>query len=352
MTKRAARDDSPWPTSWIEFLKERVKPPVCIALGSPRQAAGLLHGLQIPGAVAWQLDHYQADRLREDLDVLGCEAEVRVEADLWDLEPHFQSVVFPVEPRGERQLKLDVVDQAQHILLPQGAIYVLSRREREQLFPAVLKKIYGRVHMPQLDEESLLWAQRPGDKPRRRHELTFHISNGDKPSLRFLSRPGVFAFGRFDNGARALMELAEVRESDRILDLGCGCGTNGVIAGLRAGAKGHVTFVDSNVRATALTRLNAEANGLSSFEVHASANLDPLQGRKFDLVLTNPPYFASLGIARRFIEQASPLVADGGRMYLVTKTPQQVGEMLAEHFGFVEAFERRGYVVLAAMQEE
>src|SRR6202011_4761030 len=95
---------------------------------------------------------------------------------------------------------------------------------------------------------------------RRRHELTFQIGGGDGPSLRFLSRPGVFSYGRFDNGARALVETADIHPGESILDLGCGCGTNGVIAGLRAGEAGHVTFVDSNVRAAALADLNARAN--------------------------------------------------------------------------------------------
>src|SRR5207249_4521547 len=127
---------------------------------------------------------------------------------------------------------------------------------------------------------------------------------------------------------RALLEIAEVRPGDRVLDLGCGCGSNGVLAGVRAGPGGHVTFVDSNLRATALADVNARANGLTSYDVRAAYHLDGLPTRSFDIVLTNPPYFAALSIAQRFVEQARPLLKKGGRFYLVTKQPDQVGPMV------------------------
>jgi 16S rRNA G1207 methylase RsmC len=227
---------------------------------------------------------------------------------------------------------------------------VMSRLEKEQFFPAALKKIFGRVHLPDTGEATLLWCQRDNEseRHRRRHELTFQVSGGDGPSLRFLSRPGVFSYGRFDNGARALVETVDIHPGERILDLGCGCGTNGVIAGLHAGEAGHVTFVDSNVRAAVLADLNARANGLSTFDVQACCRLDGLPARSFDVVLTNPPYFTNLGIARRFVQEARPLLKKHGRFYLVTKQPHEVGPMVAEEFGVTQAAERRGYVVLSA----
>src|SRR5204863_8141822 len=118
------------------------------------------------------------------------------------------------------------------------------------------------------------------------------------PALRFPSRPGVCSCGRFDNGARALLEVAEVRPGDRVLDLGCGCGTNGVLAGVRAGPAGHVTFVDSNLRAAAVAEHNAQLNGLAGYDVRACSRLDGVPPRGFDVVLTNPPYFAALSVAQ------------------------------------------------------
>jgi 23S rRNA (guanine1835-N2)-methyltransferase len=159
----------------------------------------------------------------------------------------------------------------------------------------------------------------------------------------------VFSYGRFDNGARALVETAVINPGDNILDLGCGCGTNGVICGLRGVPGSHVSFVDSNCRATVLARLNAAENGLTNFDVTTSCRLEGLAESSFDVALANPPYFANLSIAERFIEHARPLLKRGGRFYLVTKQPSQVAAMVMESFGPTEAVERRGYVILCAV---
>jgi hypothetical protein len=42
------------------------------------------------------------------------------------------------------------------------------------------------------------------------------------------------------------------------------------------------------------------------------------------------------------------LLKPGGRFYLVTKQPDQVGPLVADRFGPAEVVERRGYVVLCA----
>ena len=80
--------------------------------------------------------------------------------------------------------------------------------------------------------------------------------------MTFVSRPGTFSYGRFDNGSRAMLEVAEIREGDHILDLGCGNGAVGCLAAAKAGPTGRVTFIDSSLRALALAELNAKANSI------------------------------------------------------------------------------------------
>jgi 16S rRNA (guanine1207-N2)-methyltransferase len=196
----------------------------------------------------------------------------------------------------------------------------------------------------------VFWAQREGDRPRRRHEVTFQVARAEAPSLRFLSRPGTFSYGRFDDGARALVETAEVNPGDAILDIGCGCGTNGICTGLRAGPEGRVTFLDSNVRAVALAEHNARANGLSAFQGVTSSRAEGVPEGAFDLALANPPYYAQLSIAHLFIDRASVLLRPGGRFYLVTKQPDAVGPLMADYFGTTQVAERRGYLILSAVR--
>jgi 16S rRNA (guanine1207-N2)-methyltransferase len=146
--------------------------------------------------------------------------------------------------------------------------------------------------------------------------------------------------------------MSEVRPGDKVLDVGCGCGTNGVLAGQRCGPQGSVTFIDSNLRALALARLNAEANGLTNFQTIASSKVSGVAEASFDVALANPPYYAQSSIAELFIKRCRVLLRPGGRFYLVTKQADQVGPMVADTFGPTEVAERRGYVILCATVPE
>jgi 16S rRNA (guanine1207-N2)-methyltransferase len=329
-----------------EAVRARVRPPLAVVLGSPAEAVNLLSACDASGAVCYQMDLYQADRLRESLGEAGLAARVETLPDLWDLPAGFQTAVYMPARGGERELKIDMVEQAFHVLRPGGAFVVWSSYETDPFFPTLMKKVFGRPHEHRTDLDTVLWTPRMGDRPRRRHEMTFQARAPGGLSCRFTSRPGVFAYGRFDEGARALVETAAVEPGARVLDLGCGCGAAGVFAGLQAGPEGHVAFVDSNVRAAALAGQNAAASGVPSFQVYATHTVEGPEERSFDVVLANPPYYADHSIARLFVERAGVLLKPGGRLFLVTKQPNPVAEVIAETFGTVEGMLRRGYTVL------
>jgi 16S rRNA (guanine1207-N2)-methyltransferase len=195
----------------------------------------------------------------------------------------------------------------------------------------------------------LFLCHRQEDRRRRRHEVTFQVQSHFGRSLRFLSRPGVFSYGRFDDGARALVEIMDIQPGERVLDLG-GCGTNGIFAGLASRPEGFTVFVDSNVRAVALAEFNARAQGLEQFQTIASSRVLGLPEKKFDVVLANPPYYAEHAIARLFIERAHDCLRPNGRLLLVTRQADQVGPLVAEVFGPARVVERRGYIILCAQK--
>ncbi len=328
-------------------VRDKARVPLAIVLGSPAEVA---HCLSVLGGVectCYQLDLHQAERLQAELAEKQLAAKVVTAADLWDLPADFQTVLYLPPHGGERELKIDMIEQAFHILRPHGTLLVWSPYDTDPFFPNLLKKIFGRVHSPHLDGETVLWCQREGDRPRRRHEVTFQARIAGGPPCRFVSRPGVFSYGRFDNGARALVESMTVLPGDRVLDLGCGCGTNGVFASQQAGSDGHITFVDSNVRAVTLADLNARGNGVAAFQTVASSQAEGLQRSSFDLVLANPPYYANNSIARMFIERGRDLLIPEGRFYVVTKQVEEIAEVMMETFEQVEARLHRGYTILS-----
>lgn len=74
------------------------------------------------------------------------------------------------------------------------------------------------------------------------------------------------------------------------LDLGCGCGLQSLLTAQHCT---QVTATDINPRALAMTRLNADLNGVSNIELLEGSYLEPVQGRSFDLILANLPYVIS-----------------------------------------------------------
>ena len=81
--------------------------------------------------------------------------------------------------------------------------------------------------------------------------------------------------------------LAEVRPTDRVLDMGTGSGVNAILA---AGTSTRVLAVDVNPKALDAARANAVRNGVADrIEVRHSDVFDAVEGA-FDLIVFDPPF--------------------------------------------------------------
>lgn len=81
--------------------------------------------------------------------------------------------------------------------------------------------------------------------------------------------------------------LAEVRDDDRVLDMGTGSGVNAILA---ASKSRDVVAVDINPHALEAARENAERNGVGDrITVLHSDVFDAVDGR-FDLIVFDPPF--------------------------------------------------------------
>lgn len=83
------------------------------------------------------------------------------------------------------------------------------------------------------------------------------------------------------------------------LDLGSG---SGVLALLAAGHCKSVTATDLNPRAIAMAQFNVELNRMSNVECLHGAMYEPVEGRKFDAILSNPPYVISPDVKFQFMD--------------------------------------------------
>lgn len=90
------------------------------------------------------------------------------------------------------------------------------------------------------------------------------------------------------------------------LDLGTGCGIQALHL---AGHAGAVTGTDVNPRALALAAATARLNG-QRWDLRDGSLFDPVAGRRFDLIVSNPPFVVGDGRAR-FTYRDSGLPGDG-----------------------------------------
>ena len=126
-----------------EILASKLKPPFGVVLGAPGEVAELAGTLPSSDVTCYQMDLFQADRLRVELKESGHFGEVVTAPDLWDLPAPLQTLVYPVPLGGERGLKLDMIEQGFHALQPGGTFAVLSPYEKEEFFPQALNQVAG-----------------------------------------------------------------------------------------------------------------------------------------------------------------------------------------------------------------
>jgi methylase of polypeptide subunit release factors len=120
----------------------------------------------------------------------------------------------------------------------------------------------------------------------------------------------------------ALADFAVRRPVGSALDLGTG---SGVQAFLAAAHSDRVSATDSNPRALDFARFNAAFNGCErKVEFLEGDSFEPVRGRSFDLILSNPPF--AVTPSRRFAYRDSGVAGDGFARGLVQNGARALNE--------------------------
>jgi SAM-dependent methyltransferase len=134
-----------------------------------------------------------------------------------------------------------------------------------------------------------------------------------------------------------LAHLTPRRPVELALDLGCGCGLQSLLCARHAR---RVIATDINPRAATMTRLNAGSNQIANVEVRRGDLFQPVDGMKFDLVVSNPPYVVSPdktfiyrdgpktegGICRKIIQELPVYLREGGMAVVQCQWGVRTGE--------------------------
>ncbi|MEO3861821.1 methyltransferase [Acrocarpospora sp. B8E8] len=92
-------------------------------------------------------------------------------------------------------------------------------------------------------------------------------------------------------GASAnLAQLVTRQPVERALDLGTGCGVQVLHLADRAD---HIVATDVNRRALDLAQLSWGLSGIEGVDVRRGSMFDPVEGERFDLIVSNPPFVIS-----------------------------------------------------------
>lgn len=162
--------------------------------------------------------------------------------------------------------------------------------------------------------------------------------------LVFITDAGVFSAEGVDRGTRLLIETVELPQEGDVLDLGCGYGVLGIACAVSEPGL-RVVMVDINQRALELARQNARLNGAANTEILESDGYQALKGRRFDLILTNPPFRQGKELVSAWLKDGRNYLKPGGRLVMVVRTQQGAHSWrrrLEEWYGHCEELEKGG----------
>ncbi len=141
--------------------------------------------------------------------------------------------------------------------------------------------------------------------------------------------------------SKFLARFAVRRHARTTLDLGTG---SGILSLWAAAFSDTVVATDLNERAVDCARFNARLNGIENIEVLAGDLFSPVDGRRFDLILSNPPFFITPqadymfcdnpmeldDLCRMLVRQAPAYLNEGGYLEMLCEWAQVKGQSWEE----------------------
>jgi 16S rRNA (guanine1207-N2)-methyltransferase len=286
-------------------------------------------------------------------------AQVRLADGVEGLSPASFDLVLSHLPRG-RAVQEELLRGAAWVLRPGGRFYfVAHKRAGIKGAIAYARELFGRCGVVrQKKGYHVAMAVRPADlepTPPADGYVTRTITLDGVETV-LVSKPGVFAWDRLDDGTAALVGAMEVGDGEQVLDLGCGTGLAGLAAARRAGRDG-VVLVDADARAVESARRTLSASGGVDGQVLLSDCGSAVLERCFDVVITNPPFHQGVGVdyevACQFVRDAARVLCRDGRLFLVANRFLRYGDLIRETFGNVAtAYADSRYHVLTAVAQK
>jgi 16S rRNA (guanine1207-N2)-methyltransferase len=160
------------------------------------------------------------------------------------------------------------------------------------------------------------------------------VELGDQ-SLPVINLPGVFSYGRLDEGTKLLLSSLTQPPGATVLDLGCGAGVIGAFV-KRRWPHCQVDLADVSALALEATRRTWAANGLGEARTVPSDLFADITER-YETILSNPPFHTGVqtdyGLVRRFVQGAQHHLRPGGVLHFVTQRSIKIQPLIETEIG-------------------
>jgi 16S rRNA (guanine1207-N2)-methyltransferase len=217
------------------------------------------------------------------------------------------------------------IQLAAYALKPGGQLYVEGAKDRGILsLGKRVQEVFGNLETLKISKGQRVISALKGPQTR----------------VAEISAPNVvtFAGGKLDEGTMELIAALSINATDVALDLGCGSGFIGAHIAEQA-PQGQVTMVDVSRASVGAARALITERGLTNVRVLESDGVQALEGQRFDLIATNPPFhlggIQTTSIAERFIREAAQVLQAHGRFYLVANRFLKYEPVLRSHFSSI-----------------
>lgn len=323
-------EDLPLETLFRPFAEGQLVWPERGALFLHARAGAALQQQARPGLICEQ-------SFKPDADALTHAGFSVHSLDEVSLKQHYPLVlVLPPRQRDEARALL-----ARAVTLAQGGgrvIACISNNEGARSGEADLERLVGSVTTESKHKCRVFWSAPLPDQVQQPLLQEWLQLDAVRPisDVRFVSRPGVFAWDRIDPASALLARHLPEDLKGRAADLGAGFGYLSLELLSRCPGITGLDVYEADARALALARQNlGKLTPPIKFHWH-----DVTQGLlgNYDVIISNPPFHTQSradrpDIGRRFISVAAEALKPGGCLWLVANRHLPYEEILSSSFG-------------------